>query len=65
MTIFWDVAPCSRVEIYRRLRGAIFLMMEAVSISETSENFCQTARRNTPEVIFILAAVESWNLTLV
>jgi hypothetical protein len=22
MTVFWDVAPCSLIEVYRRLRGA-------------------------------------------
>jgi hypothetical protein len=25
MTVFWDVAPCSLVEIYRRFRGAYCL----------------------------------------
>jgi hypothetical protein len=43
MTVFWDVAPCSLVEIRRRFRGVcypiIVLMMEASSISETSVNF--------------------------
>jgi hypothetical protein len=29
---------------------AIALMMEAASTSETSVNFCQTTRRNNPEV---------------
>jgi hypothetical protein len=56
MTVFWDVAPCSLVEIDRRFRGvtasitkAIALMMEAASTSETSVNFYQTTRRNNPE----------------
>jgi hypothetical protein len=50
MTVFWVVAPCSLVEVYRRFKGAccpiikaITLIMEAVSTSETS------ARRNNPE----------------
>jgi hypothetical protein len=43
MTFFWDVAPCSLVDTL------IALMMEAVSISETSVNFYQTIRRNIPE----------------
>jgi hypothetical protein len=34
--VFWDVAPCSLVEVYRRFRA---LMIEAVRISETSVNF--------------------------
>jgi hypothetical protein len=46
MTVFWDVVPCSLVEVYRRLRGpaasiirAMALMMKAVS----------TAWRHIPE----------------
>jgi hypothetical protein len=60
MTVCWDVAQCSVVEVYRRFRGAyclhhqgdkwlIALMMEAVSTSETSINVYQTTRRNVPE----------------
>jgi hypothetical protein len=62
MTVFWTVAPCSLVEVYRRLRGAcglhnqgddhsslIALMMEATSTSETSVNVYQTTQRNSPE----------------
>jgi hypothetical protein len=58
MTVFWDAAPCSLAEIYRFLEGltastirAMNLMMEAVSTSETSVNFCETTRRNIPEDI--------------
>jgi hypothetical protein len=50
MDVFWDVAPCSLVEVYRRLRG-IALMMEAQSTSETSVTFYQSTRRNVPEDI--------------
>jgi hypothetical protein len=57
MTVFWDVAPCSLVEVFRRaellitsiIRTIITLMMEEVSTSETSVNFYQTARGNIPE----------------
>jgi hypothetical protein len=54
MTVFWDVAPFSLVEVYRRFRGvsiirAIALMMEAASTSKTSVNFNQTTRRSIPE----------------
>jgi hypothetical protein len=55
MTVFWDVAPCSLVEIYRRFRDAcclhhqVAMMMEAVSISVTSVNFYQAARPNISE----------------
>jgi hypothetical protein len=57
VTIFWDFAPCSLVEAYRRFRGACFLHrqgtrfreMVAASISETSVSFYQTVWRNNPE----------------
>jgi hypothetical protein len=43
MAVFWVVAPCSLVEVYRRFRDwAIALMMEAASTSETSVNLYQT-----------------------
>jgi hypothetical protein len=47
MTVFWNVAPCTLEEVYRRL--LIDMMMEAASTSETSVNFYQTTRRNIPE----------------
>jgi hypothetical protein len=45
-TVFWDVAPCSHVEIGRSF---IALMMEAVRIPETSAHFNVTTRRYIPE----------------
>jgi hypothetical protein len=36
------------------------LMMEAVSISETSENFYQTTRRNIPEDSLVFRPVKSF-----
>jgi hypothetical protein len=45
VTVSWDVAPYSLVEIDR----FIALMMEAVSISEMSINFYQTTLCNIPE----------------
>jgi hypothetical protein len=49
MAVFSVVAPCSLVEIYRRCRVLIALMMEVTSTSETSVNFYQTTRRNKAE----------------
>jgi hypothetical protein len=58
MTVFWDGALCSLVEVYRRFRGPCCLhhqgdecalMMEAASTTEMSVNFYQTTRRNIPE----------------
>jgi hypothetical protein len=55
MAVFWDVAPCSLVDIDRRFREssciaclAIALLMEVASTSESSVNFYQTTRRNNP-----------------
>jgi hypothetical protein len=42
MTVFWFVALCTLVEVFRRFGDE----MEAASTSETSVNFQQTARRN-------------------
>jgi hypothetical protein len=41
--VFWDVAPCSLVDIDRRIA------VKATSSSETSVNIYQTTRRNIPE----------------
>jgi hypothetical protein len=60
MAVFWDVAPCSLVDIDRCFRGAYCLhyqgvsslttlMMEAVSSSETLLNIYQTTWCNIPE----------------
>jgi hypothetical protein len=58
-TVFWDVAACCLVEVYRCFRRAYYLhhhelsvialMMEAASTSETSVNFYQIKRRNNSE----------------
>jgi hypothetical protein len=52
MTVFWDVAPRSLVEIYWHFRGTYCPHHqgdEAVSTSEISVNFYQTTRLNIPE----------------
>jgi hypothetical protein len=64
VTVLWDVASCSFVEIDRRFRGAyclhhlIALMMEAASTSETSVNIPEDSH-------LYIAAVRTWNLTYV
>jgi hypothetical protein len=46
ISVFWAVAPCSLVDVYRRFSA---LMMEEASSSETSVNFYQTTWRYNPE----------------
>jgi hypothetical protein len=48
-SVFWDVAPYSLVEVYRRFRGACCFHQQTGSTSKTSVNFYQTTRRNIPE----------------
>jgi hypothetical protein len=44
MAVFWDVAPCSLVEVYRRFRGAYCLHHQGGDGKSK-----QTTRRNIPE----------------
>jgi hypothetical protein len=50
--VFWDVVPCSLVEVDRSFWGTCFiiaLMIEAVHTSETSVNLNVTTRHYIPE----------------
>jgi hypothetical protein len=53
VAVFWVIAPCSLVEVYRHFRCAcclyLALMMEVASTSEMLVNFYQTTRRNNLE----------------
>jgi hypothetical protein len=56
MNVFWDVAPCSLVEIGRPIQRwltasiiLMTLMMETVNTSETLVSFYQTIKCNIPE----------------
>jgi hypothetical protein len=57
MTVFWDISPCSLVEVHQHFRGAYCLhhdntvlldtlMMETVCLSETSVSFYETRQCN-------------------
>jgi hypothetical protein len=46
---FWDIGPCSLVEVDRRCRGLYSLMMEAVRTSETSVYLNEITRRYISE----------------
>jgi hypothetical protein len=68
--VFWDVALCSLVEIDRHFRGAYCLQGYlpddgGSNISETLVSFYETTWHKIPEdVIFILSAVRTGNLTI-
>jgi hypothetical protein len=49
MVLFWVVAPCRLVEVYRRFRGACCLRHQEDRRSKTSVNFYPTTRCNNPE----------------
>jgi hypothetical protein len=52
MALFWVVAPCSMVEVYRCFNGACCLRHQgeaAARTSETSVKLYKTTRRNNPE----------------
>jgi hypothetical protein len=50
MAVFWIVAPCSLVEVYRRFGGGLIaLTIEAEKSFETLINFCQTMQTYNPE----------------
>jgi hypothetical protein len=48
MTVFWVVAPCSLIDVYRRFKGALPDNGAAIA-SETSVNFYHTTQCNNPE----------------
>jgi hypothetical protein len=49
MAVFWVVAPCSLVVVYRRFSGPCCLHHQGDRTAETSVNFYQTTRRYNPE----------------
>jgi hypothetical protein len=51
LAAFWDIVPCSPVEVDGRFRGAysITLKMNRARTSETSVYFRRTTRRCIPE----------------
>jgi hypothetical protein len=56
LTVFWDIGPCSLVEVDRRFRGAY---LRTAFFKANHRAIAQKA------VIFILAAVRIYNLTLI
>jgi hypothetical protein len=54
VAVFWNAVPCSLVEIDLHFRDVLLtsLLMEAVSISETSVIFCQTGATSQKTAMF-------------
>jgi hypothetical protein len=57
-TVFWDVAPCSLLEVVQScilplLSGLIALLIEVVRTSETSVYYHETTRRYIPENYYL------------
>jgi hypothetical protein len=56
IAVFWVIAPCSLLDVYRRFRGACcrhhqgnVWRMDIAGTYETSVNLYQSARRNSPD----------------
>jgi hypothetical protein len=55
ITVFWDIAPCSLIEVDMFQMFILppwsrwWVMMETVHTSETSVNFYETTHSNIPE----------------
>jgi hypothetical protein len=65
VSAFWDIAPCSVVEIHRRLEApnaSIFRVTkeirETVNTSESSVYFYKTTWRKIPERCYLYTAVK-------
>jgi hypothetical protein len=55
MTVFWNVALCSLVDVSEVLAASIIrAMMEAASTSETSINFYQTTRPTSQKTVILI-----------
>jgi hypothetical protein len=65
MVVFWVVAPCSLVEVYRRFRGPCCLHHQGSSPSETSVNFYQTHLLNVFDDGVVLLRSIIWTLFIV
>jgi hypothetical protein len=65
MAVFWDVAPCSLVEIDWHFRGAYCLHNQgdaySEGTSETSVNFNEATPRNIPEDYHYLYLLVSYD----
>jgi hypothetical protein len=61
MTFFWDVAPCSLVEIDLRFRGCLLLPSSSGPYETSANLYGATSQKTT---IFILPRVQKDSLTI-
>jgi hypothetical protein len=70
-TVFWNVAPCSLVEIYRRFRGDYWVhrhpspwwWRQQALLKRRSISTRLHGATSQKTVIFMLASLRTWNLT--
>jgi hypothetical protein len=74
--VFWDILPCSQIDLDRRFRGSyciISAMKEAVRTSETSANIYLTTWQYIPEdseqlyqqpIVYLLKSIKAQLMTL-
>jgi hypothetical protein len=63
--VFWDVAPCSLVEVYRRFRGACCLHHQAMSTHVgklLTDHTAQHPRKqsSSENTLFICMSTQEW-----
>jgi hypothetical protein len=51
MTVFWDVAPCSLVEVYRRFRGVPIVIFRFTYLLNTFQKRTQLLMRYFTELL--------------
>jgi hypothetical protein len=68
MAVFWDVAPCSLVEVYQRFRGSYSLHGDR-SDDRGCKHLWNVGKllpvNMVQHPIFVLAAVRNWNLQII
>jgi hypothetical protein len=60
MAVFWDVAPCSLVDVYRRFRGVAASIRAPMMVKASTS---EIKIEDTEDSCCILTAVRTWNLT--
>jgi hypothetical protein len=59
--VFWDVLPCSQVDVYWRFRGTYYLWRQYAPLKRRSASTWLPGSTSQKTLNFILAAVRPWN----